>query len=226
MNYYYGMAWLLGLLLWQSPLYSQSVNLDSFAEVQALNVQQCAVVQVNAGWNYQNRVEVEKLAQLRPAFKKDGTVTAGNSSGINDASAGVLLMSYTKAKELGAVPLARIVSYAVAGVDPDFMGYGPIPATRKALEKAALTLDDIDLVEVNEAFAAQYLTVERELKLNREITNVNGSGIALGHPVACTGVRIIVTLIYEMKKRKSKLGLATLCSGGGMGMSTIIENVV
>lgn len=169
---------------------------------------------------------VEKLAQLRPAFKKDGTVTAGNSSGINDASAGVLLMSYTKAKELGAVPLARIVSYAVAGVDPDFMGYGPIPATRKALEKAALTLDDIDLVEVNEAFAAQYLTVERELKLNREITNVNGSGIALGHPVACTGVRIIVTLIYEMKKRKSKLGLATLCSGGGMGMSTIIENVV
>jgi acetyl-CoA C-acetyltransferase len=169
---------------------------------------------------------VEKLAQLRPAFKKDGTVTAGNSSGINDASAGVLLMSYTKAKELGAVPLARIVSYGVAGVDPDFMGYGPIPSTRKALEKAALTLDDIDLVEVNEAFAAQYLTVERELKLNREITNVNGSGIALGHPVGCTGVRIIVTLIHEMKKRKSKLGLATLCSGGGMGMSTIIENVV
>ncbi len=168
---------------------------------------------------------LEKLASLKPAFDKNGTVTAGNSSGINDGSAGVLLMSVNKAKELGISPLAKIVSYAVAAVDPDIMGYGPVPATRKALAKGSLTLDEIDLIEVNEAFAAQYLTVERELKLDREITNVNGSGIALGHPVGCSGARIIVSLLYEMKKRASRLGLATLCSGGGMGMTTIIENV-
>lgn len=168
---------------------------------------------------------LEKLASLKPAFKKDGTVTAGNSSGINDGSAGVLLMSLDKAKELGITPLARVVSYAVAGVDPDIMGYGPVPSSRKALAKANLTLDQIDLLEVNEAFAAQYLTVERELKLNRDITNVNGSGIALGHPVGCSGVRLIVSLLHEMKKRGSKLGLATLCSGGGMGMTTIIESL-
>lgn len=167
---------------------------------------------------------LEKLAKLKPAFKENGTVTAGNSSGINDASAGVLIMNFEKAKELGISPLAGIVSFAVAGVDPDIMGYGPVPATRKALAKAGLTLDDIELIEVNEAFAAQYLTVERELKLDREITNVNGSGIALGHPVGCTGVRIITTLLYEMKRRGSRLGLATLCSGGGMGMTTIIQN--
>ena len=168
---------------------------------------------------------LERLASLKPAFKKNGTVTAGNSSGINDGSAGVLLMSVDKAKELGISPVAKIVSYAVAAVDPDIMGYGPVPSTRKALAKGSLTLDEIDLLEVNEAFAAQYLTVERELKLDREITNVNGSGIALGHPVGCSGARVIVTLIHEMKKRSSKLGLATLCSGGGMGMTTIIENV-
>lgn len=168
---------------------------------------------------------LEKLAKLKPVFKKDGTVTAGNSSGINDASAGVLIMSFSKAKELGVAPLARIVSYAVAGVHPDIMGYGPVPATRKALAKAELTLDDIDLIEVNEAFAAQYLTVERELKLDREITNVNGSGVALGHPVGCTGVRLMITLLYEMKRRGNRLGLATLCSGGGMGMAMIIENL-
>jgi acetyl-CoA C-acetyltransferase len=168
---------------------------------------------------------LEKLAQLKPAFKKGGTVTAGNASGMNDGAAGVLIMSYAKAKELGVAPLAKIISYGVAGVDPDFMGYGPVPSTRKALAKADLTLDDIDLIEVNEAFAAQYLAVERELKLDRQITNVNGSGIALGHPVGCSGVRLIVTLLYEMKRRRSKLGLATLCSGGGMGMSMIIENL-
>ena len=134
-------------------------------------------------------------------------------------------MSATKADELGATPLARIVAYAVAGVDPDIMGYGPVPSTRKALAKAGLALDDMDLIEVNEAFAAQYLAVERELKLDREITNVNGGGIALGHPVGCTGVRLIVTLLYEMKRRESRFGLATLCSGGGMGMTTIIENL-
>jgi acetyl-CoA C-acetyltransferase len=168
---------------------------------------------------------LEGLASLKPAFKKNGTVTAGNSSGVNDGSAGVLLMSLEKAKELGISPLARIVSYAVAAVDPDIMGYGPVPSTRKALARANLTLDEIDLLEVNEAFAAQYLAVERALKLDRDITNVNGSGIALGHPVGCSGVRIMVTLLHEMKKRGSRLGLATLCSGGGMGMTTIIENV-
>ena len=169
--------------------------------------------------------DIFKRPKLKPVFKKDGTVTAGNSSGMNDASAGVLIMSYGKAKELGIRPLAKIVSYAVAGVHPDIMGYGPIPATQKALERAGLSLNDIDLVEVNEAFAAQYLVVERELGLDREKTNVNGSGIALGHPVGCTGVRIIITLLYEMKRRGSNLGLATLCSGGGMGMTMIIENV-
>jgi acetyl-CoA C-acetyltransferase len=168
---------------------------------------------------------IEKLAALPPAFKKNGTVTAGNSSGINDAAAGVLLMSYAKAMDLGLTPLARIVSYAIAGVDPDFMGYGPVPATQRCLEKAGLRLEQMELIEVNEAFAAQYLTVERELRLNRDVTNVNGGGIALGHPVGCTGVRIIVTLLYEMRRRKTKFGLATLCSGGGMGMTTIIENL-
>lgn len=168
---------------------------------------------------------LETLAKLKPVFKKNGTVTAGNASGMNDGSAGVLLMSFAKARELGVKPLAKIVSHAVAGVHPDIMGYGPVPSTRKALAKANLTLDDIVLMEVNEAFAAQYLAVERELKLNRDITNVNGSGIALGHPVGCSGVRLIVSLLYEMKKRESRLGLATLCSGGGMGMTIIIENV-
>jgi acetyl-CoA C-acetyltransferase len=165
------------------------------------------------------------LARLKPAFKKDGTVTAGNASGINDGSAGVLLMAAEKARELGISPLARVVSYAVAGVHPDIMGIGPVPSTRKALDIAGLTLDDIGLLEVNEAFAAQYLAVERELNLDRDITNVNGSGIALGHPVGCTGARLIVTLIHEMKKRETAMGLATLCSGGGMGMTTIIENM-
>ena len=168
---------------------------------------------------------LEKLAKLKPVFKKGGTVTAGNASGMNDGSAGVLLMSFAMARELGVKPLAKIVSHAVAGVHPDIMGYGPVPSTRKALAKANLTLDDIDLMEVNEAFAAQYLAVERELNLNRDITNVNGSGIALGHPVGCSGVRVIVSLLYEMKRRESTLGFATLCSGGGMGMTIIIENV-
>lgn len=168
-------------------------------------------------------VTLEKLAKASPAFQKDGTVTAGNSSGINDGSAGVLIMSRSKAQSLGIRPLAKVVSYAVAGVDPDYMGIGPVPATRKALQKAGLSLGDIDLWEVNEAFAAQYLAVEKELGLDRNITNVNGSGIALGHPVGSTGIRIVVTLLYEMAKRNLRTGLATLCSGGGMGMAVIVE---
>lgn len=172
-----------------------------------------------------DNVTLENLAKLKPNFLKDGTVTPGNASGINDGSAGVVIMAKKTAERLGIKPLARLVSYAVAGVDPDYMGIGPVPSSRKALEKAGLSLGDIDLFEVNEAFAAQYLAVEKELGLNRQITNVNGSGIALGHPVGCSALRLVVTLIHELQKRNLKTGLATLCSGGGMGMTVIIENM-
>jgi acetyl-CoA C-acetyltransferase len=164
------------------------------------------------------------LDRLAPAFKKDGTVTAGNSSGLNDGAAAVLVTTRQRAQELALTPMAKIVAQAIAGVDPKFMGYGPVPATEKCLKKAGLALSDIQLIEVNEAFASQYLACERGLGLDREITNVNGSGIGLGHPVGATGVRIIISLLYEMKRRNLALGLATLCVGGGMGMTTIIEN--
>jgi len=170
-------------------------------------------------------VSMEKLAILKPSFKEDGTVTAGNASGINDGSAGVILMSAKRAEELNVPVLARIVATATAGVEPDIMGIGPAPASRKALAKAGLTLSSIQLIELNEAFAAQYLACEKELGLNREITNVNGSGIALGHPVGATGVRLIVTLLHEMKRRDVRYGLATLCAGGGMGTAVIVERV-
>ncbi len=169
-------------------------------------------------------ITLDDLKKLKPVFKKDGTVTAGNSSGLNDGAAAILLMSRKKAEELGLKPLAKIIGFAVAGVDPKIMGYGPVPATKKLLKKTKLDLDQIGLIELNEAFAAQYLACEKKLGINREITNVNGSGIGLGHPVGCTGARIIVSLMYEMKKRDVELGLATLCVGGGMGMATIIEN--
>ncbi len=165
----------------------------------------------------------EILARLKPVFRKDGTVTAGNASGLNDGAAAVVVMSADKAAELGLKPLARIVSYAWAGVEPDLMGYGPVPATRKALDKAGVTIDQMELIELNEAFAAQYLTCEKLLELNREIVNVNGSGVGLGHPVGSTGARIVVTLLHEMTRRNNKIGLATLCVGGGMGMSMILE---
>ena len=168
---------------------------------------------------------LETLARLSPAFKKDGTVTAGNSSGINDGAAAVVLMSAARAKKMGVKPLARIVSHAVAGCEPELMGYGPVPAIKKALKRAGLSLGDIQLIEVNEAFAAQYLTCEKLLELDRNITNVNGSGIALGHPVGCTGTRIVVTLLHEMQKRDLRVGLATLCVGGGMGKALIVERV-
>ncbi|HOX29122.1 MAG TPA: acetyl-CoA C-acetyltransferase [bacterium] len=166
---------------------------------------------------------LETLASLKPAFKKDGTVTAGNASGINDGAAAVILMSAKRAEKLGVKPLARIVSHAVAGVEPELMGYGPVPSTKKALERAGWKLEDADLIEVNEAFAAQYLACEKLLGLNREITNVNGSGIALGHPVGCTGCRIIISLINELKKRNKTKGIGTLCVGGGMGKTMCIE---
>lgn len=171
-------------------------------------------------------VVAEKLASMRPAFKKDGTVTAANASGINDGAAALLLMSEDKANELGLKPYARIVSNAVAGVDPAIMGIGPVPATKKALEKANLTIDDIDLIEANEAFAAQSLAVAKELAFDMNKVNVNGGAIALGHPVGASGARILVTLLHEMKKRDDvKYGLATLCVGGGQGVSTIVEKL-
>ncbi|HEQ4854370.1 TPA: acetyl-CoA C-acetyltransferase [Streptococcus pyogenes] len=166
---------------------------------------------------------VDKLAKLRPAFIKDeGTVTAGNASGINDGAAAILLMSKEKAEELGLPILAKITSYASAGVDPSIMGCGPIPATKKALAKAQLTIDDIDLIEANEAFAAQALAVSRDLGFDNEKVNVNGGAIALGHPIGASGARILVTLLAEMTKRDVRHGLATLCIGGGQGQSIIV----
>ncbi|HER5543157.1 TPA: acetyl-CoA C-acetyltransferase [Streptococcus pyogenes] len=166
---------------------------------------------------------VDKLAKLRPAFIKDeGTVTAGNASGINDGAAAILLMSKEKAEELGLPILAKITSYASAGVDPNIMGCGPIPATKKALAKAQLTIDDIDLIEANEAFAAQALAVSRDLGFDNEKVNVNGGAIALGHPIGASGARILVTLLAEMAKRDVRHGLATLCIGGGQGQSIIV----
>ncbi|MGX6969941.1 acetyl-CoA C-acetyltransferase [Vagococcus bubulae] len=165
----------------------------------------------------------EKLSKLRPAFKKDGTVTAGNASGVNDGAAILVLMSREKADELGLEVLASIESYASAGVDPTIMGTGPIPATKKALEKAGLTVDDLDLVESNEAFASQAMSVMQELGLNEDITNVNGGAIALGHPIGASGARILVSLLHEMKKRDAKNGLATLCIGGGQGIALVVK---
>ncbi|HSR29631.1 MAG TPA: thiolase family protein [Anaerolineae bacterium] len=171
---------------------------------------------------------LDMLARLRPAFRTGGTVTAGNSSGINDGAAALLLMSAGKARELGLKPMARWLGSAVAGVDPGVMGYGPVPATGKLLKRQGLTIDDIGLIELNEAFAAQTLGVMRRLGMNHEITNVNGGAIALGHPTGCSGARILTTLLHEMKRRAPReqrpyYGLATLCVGVGMGVSTIVE---
>ncbi len=168
---------------------------------------------------------LEKIQALRTAFKKDGTVTAGNASGINDGAAALVLMSADKAKELGLKPMARIRGFAAAGVDPSIMGIGPIPATRKALTKAGLTIADLDLIEANEAFAAQFLAVGKELGLDQEKVNVNGGAIAIGHPIGASGARILVTLLHAMEARDAKLGLATLCIGGGQGIATIVERV-
>lgn len=167
----------------------------------------------------------EKLGKLRPAFKKDGTVTAGNASGINDGAAMLIVMSAEKARTLGLKPIMRIVAYGNAALDPKIMGYGPVPATRQAMERANMSVDDLDLVELNEAFAAQSLAVVRDLKLNPDIVNVNGGAIALGHPIGASGARILTSLIYEMQKRGSKTGLASLCIGGGQGSAVIIENL-
>lgn len=165
----------------------------------------------------------EILAKLRPAFKQGGTVTAGNASGLNDGAAALVIMSAEKAQELGIKPMAKILSHASAGVDPAIMGIGPIPASRKALSKAGLEVKDLDLIEANEAFAAQFVEVGRELNFDPDKVNVNGGAIALGHPIGASGARILVTLLYALKNRDKKLGLATLCIGGGMGTSAVVE---
>lgn len=166
---------------------------------------------------------VESMGKLKPAFKKDGTVTAANASGINDGAAAFVVMSKEKADALGLTPLCTIKSYASAGVDPSIMGIGPVPATTKALEKAGLSMSDLDLIEANEAFAAQSLAVGKDLGIDPAKLNVNGGAIALGHPIGASGARILVTLIHEMQKRDSKYGLATLCIGGGQGTSLIVQ---
>ena len=168
---------------------------------------------------------LDKLAALKPAFKKDGTVTAGNASGINDGSAALVLMTADKAKALGLKPLAKILGYGSGGVDPSIMGMGPVPATRKALAKAGLKVEDLDLIEANEAFAAQFLAVGNELGWAKDKVNVHGGAIALGHPIGASGARILVTLLHALQQRDKKIGLATLCIGGGQGCATIIERL-
>ena len=168
-------------------------------------------------------VTAEGISKLKPAFKKDGIVTAANASGINDSGAAVVVMSKEKADELGLKPLCTIKSYASAGVDPKIMGIGPVPSSRKALEKAGMKVEDLDLIEANEAFAAQSVAVGRDLGFNKDILNVNGGAIALGHPIGASGCRILITLIHEMAKRDAKTGLATLCIGGGQGTALVVE---
>ena len=168
---------------------------------------------------------IEALSKLRPVFKEGGTVTAGNASQTNDAAAMVMMMSLAKAEALGLKPMVRFISFAVGGVRPEIMGIGPIAAIPKALDKAGLSLDEIDLIELNEAFAAQSLAVIRELGLDTDKVNVNGGAIALGHPLGCTGAKLTTQLIYEMRRRKSKYGMVTMCIGGGMGAAGIFENL-
>ena len=170
-------------------------------------------------------VTAEKLAKLKPVFKKDGTVTAGNSCALCDAAAALVVMTKERADELGVKPLARIVSYAHVGVDPKLMGIGPVPAVHKALDKAGMKLSDIDIIELNEAFAAQILAVERELKWDREKVNVHGGAIALGHPVGATGAKILTTLLYALRDTDKNLGLVSLCIGGGQGVAIVLERM-
>jgi acetyl-CoA acetyltransferase family protein len=168
---------------------------------------------------------MEGLAKLKPAFGKNGSVTAGNASGIVDGGAAVVVMSLDEASKRGLKPMGRIVSWGIAGVDPKVMGRGPVPATKVALQKAGLTLDSIDLIEVNEAFAAQYLAVEKELGLDREKVNVNGGAIALGHPLGATGTRLVITLLHELRRKQKRYGLGTACIGGGQGIAMIVESL-
>jgi 3-oxoadipyl-CoA thiolase len=172
-----------------------------------------------------NDTTLEKLAALKPAFRKDGSVTAGNSSGINDGAAALVLMARNRAQKLGLTPRARIIASAVAGVDPAYMGLGPIPATQKVLQRAGLSIRDIDVIELNEAFAVQVLQCVRELEIDEEKLNVNGGAIALGHPLGCSGARLVVTLLHELERQGGRYGLATMCIGVGQGIATIIERI-
>ncbi len=203
----------------------QAVNKGTFDEeiVKVEIVQRKKTLVIDKDEFPRKGLTIEQLAGLKPAFKNGGTVTAGNASGINDGAAMVVVMSVDKARELGLQPLAKIKSFAYIGLDPQIMGYGPVEATRKALNKAGMQIEDIELVEANEAFAAQSLAVVRDLKLNPDIVNVNGGAIALGHPIGASGARVLTTLLYEMKRRNNKTGLATLCIGGGQGIAMIVE---
>lgn len=182
-------------------------------------------VTVDQDEHIKSDASLEKLAQLRPSFQKDGTVTAGNASGINDGAASMIVATESAVEKHGLQPMARIISWGIAGVDPTIMGIGPVPAIKQALKRAELTLDDIDLIEVNEAFAAQYLAVEKELGLDRSKTNLNGGAIALGHPVGVSGTRLLLSLAYELKNKGKKYGIASLCIGGGQGIAVLIEAV-
>lgn len=181
-------------------------------------------VMIDKDEHIKSDVNAEGMAKLRPAFKQDGTVTAGNASGINDGAASIIIASDNAVQNHGLKPLARIVSWGVVGVDPTIMGIGPVPAIKQALERASLTINDIDVLEVNEAFAAQFLAVEKELGLSRSKTNVNGGAIALGHPVGASGARILLSAAYELKRRNGRYAVASLCIGGGQGIAVVIEN--
>ena len=198
---------------------------DEMVNVPAPGAKKGEVIIVDRDEHPRPDVTMESLAKLKPAFKKDGTVTAGNASGVNDGAAAVLLMEAETAKALGYMPIVRVVASAVAGVHPSYMGLGPIPATRKALQRAGLKMDDIDLVELNEAFAAQSIPCIRELGMDPAKVNVNGGAIAIGHPLGSTGARIFTTLVHEMKRRGSRYGLVTMCIGVGQGIATIVERV-
>ena len=183
-------------------------------------------VEITRDEHIREDVDQEALSNLRPAFKKDGgTVTAGNASGINDGAAMVVVASENAVNEEGLEPMGRVVSWAVAGVDPNIMGIGPVPASRLALKRAGLSIEDLDLIEINEAFAAQYLACEEELGLDREKANVNGGAVAFGHPIGASGARVLLTLLYELKRREKKYGLASLCIGGGQGIAMVVEAV-
>ncbi|MFD1927096.1 acetyl-CoA C-acetyltransferase [Sporosarcina siberiensis] len=205
---------------------SQAVESGFFAkEIVAVEVKtRKGTVLVEKDEHIKADIKKEVMAKLRPAFKKDGSVTAGNASGINDGAASLVVASEKAVKEHGLQPIARIVSWGIVGVDPTVMGIGPVPAIRQALERANLTIEDMDIVEINEAFAAQYLSVEKELGLDRSKTNVNGGAIALGHPVGASGARIILSAAYELKRRNAKYAVASLCIGGGQGIAIVIAN--
>jgi 3-oxoadipyl-CoA thiolase len=198
---------------------------DELVHVPTKGAKKGEVILVDRDEHPRPDVTIEQLAKLPPAFKKDGTVTAGNASGVNDGAAAVLLMEAGTAKALGYKPIVRVVASAIAGVHPDYMGMGPVPATRKALQRAGLKIDDIDLVELNEAFAAQSIPCIRELGLDPAKVNVNGGAIAIGHPLGSTGARIFATLVHEMKRRNVRYGLVSMCIGVGQGIATIVERV-